>query len=38
MERYERDMEDKQHELNTLRNNKANNLAHLQELAKRVCF
>ncbi|XP_046891345.1 dynein regulatory complex protein 9 [Hypomesus transpacificus] len=35
MERYERDMEDKQHELNTLRNNKANNLAHLQELAKR---
>ncbi|XP_029628084.1 dynein regulatory complex protein 9 isoform X2 [Salmo trutta] len=35
MERYERDMEDKQQELNSLRNNKANNLSQLQELAKK---
>ncbi|XP_070997938.1 dynein regulatory complex protein 9 isoform X2 [Oncorhynchus clarkii lewisi] len=35
MERYERDMEDKQQELNSLRNNKANNLSGLQELAKK---
>ncbi|XP_035239947.1 dynein regulatory complex protein 9-like [Anguilla anguilla] len=35
MERYEKDMEDKQHELNTLKNNRASNLARLQELAKK---
>ncbi|KAM6970114.1 dynein regulatory complex protein 9 [Aplochiton taeniatus] len=35
MERYERDIEDKQHELNNTRNNKANNLTRLQELAKK---
>ncbi|XP_071223234.1 dynein regulatory complex protein 9-like [Salvelinus alpinus] len=35
MERYERDMEDKQQELNSLRNKKANNLSQLQELAKK---
>ncbi|XP_010901595.1 dynein regulatory complex protein 9 isoform X2 [Esox lucius] len=35
MERYERDMEDKQQELNNLQHNKANNLSQLQELAKK---
>lgn len=36
MERYEKDMEDKQQELNTMKNNRASNLARLQELAKQV--
>ncbi|KAJ8410665.1 hypothetical protein AAFF_G00186220 [Aldrovandia affinis] len=35
MERYERDMEDKQHELTTRKNNRTSSLAHLQELAKK---
>ncbi|XP_061074033.1 dynein regulatory complex protein 9 isoform X2 [Conger conger] len=34
MERYEKDMEDKQQELNTMKNNRASTLAQLQELAK----
>uniref|UniRef100_A0A4W4DSF1 Dynein regulatory complex protein 9 n=1 Tax=Electrophorus electricus TaxID=8005 RepID=A0A4W4DSF1_ELEEL len=36
VERYEKDMEDKQQELNALRTNKNNNLAQLQDLAKKV--
>lgn len=36
MERYEKDMEDKQQELNALKNAKASNLAQLQDLAKKV--
>ncbi|XP_030622790.1 dynein regulatory complex protein 9 [Chanos chanos] len=35
MERYERDMEDKQQELSNMRNTKAINLLQLQELAKK---
>ncbi|XP_066565173.1 dynein regulatory complex protein 9 [Amia ocellicauda] len=35
MERYERDTEAKQQELNLLKSTKANNLTHLQELAKK---
>ncbi|KAK1784943.1 hypothetical protein P4O66_018379, partial [Electrophorus voltai] len=35
VERYEKDMEDKQQELNALRTNKNNNLAQLQDLAKK---
>ncbi|KAG5269402.1 hypothetical protein AALO_G00201620 [Alosa alosa] len=35
MERYEKDMEDKQQELNTLKNAKYSNLAQLQDLAKK---
>ncbi|XP_036440681.1 dynein regulatory complex protein 9 [Colossoma macropomum] len=35
MERYEKDTEDKQQELNTLKINKTNNLAQLQDLAKK---
>ncbi|KAJ8368106.1 hypothetical protein SKAU_G00081340 [Synaphobranchus kaupii] len=34
MERYEKDIEEKQQELTTLKNNRASNLARLQELAK----
>ena len=36
MERYEKDMEDKQQELNALKNAKASNLIQLQDLAKKV--
>lgn len=36
MERYEKDMEDKQQELNALKNTKASNLIQLQDLAKKV--
>ncbi|XP_072550721.1 dynein regulatory complex protein 9 [Salminus brasiliensis] len=35
MERYERDMEEKHQELSALKINKTNNLAHLQDLAKK---
>ncbi|MCJ8733645.1 hypothetical protein PDJAM_G00226030 [Pangasius djambal] len=35
MERYDNDTEDKQRELNTLKTNKSNNLAQLQDLAKK---
>ncbi|KAG9348186.1 hypothetical protein JZ751_001921 [Albula glossodonta] len=35
MQRYEKDTEDKQHELTTLKSHRASNLAHLQELAKK---
>lgn len=36
MEKYEKDTESKQQELNTLKASKANDLAALQELAKQV--
>lgn len=36
MERYDKDMENKQQELNILKINKTNNLAQLQVLAKKV--
>lgn len=36
MQRYDKDTEDKQRELNTVKTNKSNNLAQLQELAKKV--
>ena len=37
MEKYEKDVDEKQHELDVLKASKAKDLARLQELTKLVC-